>query len=115
MVGVSFRLEAVLRLGPFFLLVLKWRKMRGPSMSVGWEVKGGMFPMASVMVGWRDALLTARGEGPSGRLPHAGAKMSCHRGAMEGSIASGPEIFSLRRHQSSGLLEESSVLKYLSA
>ncbi len=89
--------------------------MREPSLSVGGEVGGGILPMASVMVGCRDALLTARGKGPFGRLPHAGAKMSRQRGAMEGSIASGLEIFGFRRRQCSGLSEESSVLKYLSA
>ncbi len=115
MVGVSFRLEAGLRLGPLFRFVLKWRKMREPSLSVGGEVGGGILPMASIMVGCRDALLTARGEGPSRRLPHAGAKMYRHRGAMEGSIASGPETFSFRRRQCSGLFEESIDLKYLSA
>ena len=82
MVGVGFRLEAGLRLGPFFLFVLKWRTMRVPSLFVGWEVEGGMFPMASIMVGCRDAMLTARGEGLSRRLPQAGAKMSRQRGAM---------------------------------
>ncbi len=107
MVGAAFRLEAGLRLGPFFLFVLKWRTMRVPSLSVGWEVGGGMFPMASVMVDCRDAMLTARGEGLFGRLPYAGAKMSRQRGAMERSIASGPEIFgsrgSLMRVASSGI------------
>jgi hypothetical protein len=61
--------------------------MRVPAMSVGWEVGCRMFPMASVMVGCRDALLIARGEGLAGRLPHAGVKMSRQRGAMERSIA----------------------------
>jgi hypothetical protein len=61
--------------------------MRVPALSVGWEVGGGMFLMASVMVGCRDAMLIARGEGLSGRLPHAGVKMSRQREAMERSIA----------------------------
>ena len=39
-----------------------------------------MFPMAFVMEGCREAMLTARGRGMSGRLPQAGAKMSRHRG-----------------------------------
>ena len=55
MVGAGFRLEAGLRLGPFFLLVSKWRTMRVPAMSVSWEAGGGMFPMASVLVGCLDA------------------------------------------------------------
>jgi hypothetical protein len=91
-IGAGFRLEAGLRLGPFFLLVLKWRTMRVPALFVSWEEGGGMFPMASVMVGCRDAPLTARGEGLPGRLPQAGVKMSRQRGAMERSIARGPEI-----------------------
>ena len=74
-----------------------------------------MFHMASVMVGCRDAMLTVRGEGLSGRLPQAGAKMSRQRGAMERFIASRPEIFGFRRRQSSGMFDESSVLRYLSA
>ena len=89
--------------------------MREPSLSVGGEVGGGILPMASVMVGCRDALLTARGEGPSRRLPYASAKMSRQRGAMEGYIASGLETFGFRRRQCSGLFEERNALKYLSA
>ncbi len=77
MVGAGFRLEAGLRLGHFFLFVVKWRTMRVPSLSVHWEVGGEMFPMASVMVSYLDAMLTARGEGLSMMLPQAGAKMSC--------------------------------------
>ena len=87
MVGAGFRLEAGLRLGPFFLLVLKWRTTRVHVLFVSWEVGGGMFPMASVMVGCRDAPLTARGEGMSRKLPQAGVKMSRQRGAMERSSA----------------------------
>ncbi len=71
--------------------------------------------MASVMVGCRDVMLDARGEGLAGRLTHAGAKMSRQRQRMERSIASGPEMFGFRRRQSSGLFDESSVLWYLSA
>ena len=89
--------------------------MRVTSLSIGWEVEGGMFPMASVMVGCRDAMLTARGEDLSGSLPKAGAKMSRQRGAMERSIASGPKFFGFRRRQSSGLFDESIFLRYLSA
>ncbi len=74
-----------------------------------------MCPMASVMVGCHDAMLTVRGEGLSRRLPKAGAKMSRQRGTMERNIASRLEIFGFRRRQSSGLFDESSVLGYLSA
>ena len=76
MVGVGLRLEAGLRLGPFFRFVLKWRTMRVPALSIGWGVQRGTFPMASVIVGYRDVLLTARGEGLSGRLSHTGVKIS---------------------------------------
>ena len=70
---------------------------------------------ASVMVGCRDAMLTACGEGLSGRVSQADAKASLQRGAMERSIASRPEILGLRSLHSSGLLDESNDLKYLSA
>ena len=86
MVGVGFRLEARLRVGPFFRFVLKWRTMRVPALSVGWEVQVETFPMASVIVGCRDALVTARGKGPSRRLSQAGVKISRQRGAMERSL-----------------------------
>ena len=115
MVGVGFRLEAGLRLNLFFLLGLKWRTIRVPSLSVGWAVGGGILLKASVMVGCRDVMLTAWGEGLSGRVPQADAKISRQRGAMESSIASGPEILGFKRRQSSGLLDESSVLMYLRA
>ena len=68
---------------------------------------------ASFMVGCLDAMLSAWGEGLSGRVLHADAKMSRHRGAMERSIASGPEVLGFKRRQSSGLLDKSSVLMYL--
>ena len=67
------------------------------------------------MVGCRDAMLTAWGGGLSGRVPQADAKVSRQRGAMERSIASGPESLGFRRRQSSGLLDESSVLRYYRA
>ena len=57
-----------------------------PSLLVVWEVRGGMFPKAFVIVGCRDAMLTARGEGPSGRLSQTGVKMPRLRGAMVRSI-----------------------------
>ncbi len=69
MLGIKIRLEADLRLGPRVLFVVKWRAIRGPFLSVGWEEGGGMFLMASVMVGCLDALLTASWEGLSGMLP----------------------------------------------
>ena len=115
MIGVGFRLEAGLRLDPFFLLGLRWRTIRVPSLSIGWAMGGRMLFKASFMVGCLDANLTAWGEGLSGRVPHADAKMSRQRGAMERSIASGPEILGFRRRQSSWLLDESSVLGYLRA
>ena len=74
-----------------------------------------MFPMASVMVGCLDALLTAGGEGLSEMLPQSGVKMSLHRGAMERLNASGPEILGFKRRQSAGFFDDSSVLMYLSA
>ena len=83
-----------------------------PSLSVDWAVGGGMLPKASVMVGCRDATLIAWGEGLSGRVPQADAKISRQRGAMERSIASEPEIFGFRRRHSSGLLDESRALRY---
>ena len=72
-----------------------------------------MLLKASVMVGCRDAMLIAWGEGLLGRVPQADTKMSRQRGAMERSIASGPENLGFKRRQSSGLLDESSVLMYL--
>ena len=59
MIGVGFRLEAGLRVDPFFLLGSKWRTIRVPSLSVGWAVGGGMLLKASDMVGCRDAMLIA--------------------------------------------------------
>jgi hypothetical protein len=114
MIGVGFRLEAGLRLDPFFLL-WKWRKIRVPSLSIGSAVGGGMLLRASSMVGCRDALLIARGEGFSGREPQADAKMSLQRGAMVRSDVDWPENFVFKMRQSSGLLDESNVLIYLRA
>ena len=62
-----------------------------------------MFPKASVIVGCRDALLNARGEGPSVRLFQAGVKMSRQRGAMVRSIVRRLEILVWIVHQPSGL------------
>ena len=74
-----------------------------------------MLLKASVMVGCRAAMLTACGEGLSWRDPQADVKASLHRGAMERSSASGPEILGLRRRHSSRLFDESSVLRNLRA
>ena len=92
MVGAECRLEAAFLLGPLLLFVLRWRTMRGPSLRVDREGGGGMFPMASAMVGCLDALLTARGVGLSGMLSQFVVKMALHRGAMERVSDSGPEI-----------------------
>ncbi len=67
------------------------------------------------MVGCRDAMLTARGERLFGRVPHADAKISRQRGAMERSMASDSEIFGFWRRQSAELFDESKVLRYLRA
>ena len=115
MVSADFRLEAAFRLGPRILFVLKWRTMRGPSLRVGREGGGGMFPMASAMVGCLDALLTARGEGLSWMLSQSVVKMALHRGVMERVNDYGPEILDFKRRQSEGSFDESSVLRYLSA
>ena len=112
--GVGFRLEAGLRLEPFFLL-LKWRTMRVLSQSVGWAVVGGISFRASVMVGCRDAMLIACGGGLSGSVPQADAKMSRQRGAMDRSVASWPEIRGFKRRQSSRIVDESSALMHLRA
>ena len=68
MVVVGFRLATGSRLDPFFLFVLKCRTIRVPPASDGWEVGGGRFPKASVMVGCQDGVLTSRGEGMFGRF-----------------------------------------------
>ncbi len=67
------------------------------------------------MVGCHVPMLIAWGEGPSERAAQDGAKMSLHRSAMEMSSADGPDILVFRRCQCSGLLDESSVLRYLRA
>ena len=92
MVGVGFRLEAGLRLDPFFFLGLRWKAIRPLSPSARWAVGEGMLFQASFMVGCRDAMLIAWGEGSPGMLAHEGATMSRERGAMEVSGATGPEI-----------------------
>ncbi len=74
-----------------------------------------MFPMASVMVGCLEALLTTMGEGLFGMLPQSGVKMSLQRGAMERLNPYGPEILGFKRRQSEGFFDDSTVLRYLSA
>ncbi len=64
-----------------------------PSLVIGWAGGGGTFRRASIIVGCRDALLSARGEGLSGRVSHADEKIFLHLGAMEGSMSSGPASF----------------------
>ena len=65
------------------------------------------------MVGCRDALLSARGEGLSERVSHADEKMFLHLGAMEGSMTSGPASFLFLMRQSSHPVDERRALKYL--
>ena len=115
MVDVGFRLEAGLRVFQFFFLGLKWRAMRLFALSSGGALGGGMLVQASCRVGCLVAMLMAWGEGPSGRAAQDGAKTSLHLGAMEVSGADVPEILVFRRRHSSGLLDESSVFRYLRA
>jgi hypothetical protein len=84
-----------------------------PALVVGWVREGGAFRKASSIVGCRDALLSARGEGLSGRFSHAGKKMFIHLGAMEGSMVSGPESFSFLLRQSSHPVDERRALRNL--
>ena len=74
-----------------------------------------MLLKASFIVGCRDAMLNTWGEGLYGRVPQADAKVFRQRGAIESSNAFDPEILGFRRRLSSGLLDESSVLRYLRA
>ena len=83
-----------------------------PAPVVGWAGVGGTFRRASSIVGCRDALLSARGEGLSGRVSHADKKMFLHLGAMEGSMPSGPASLSFLMRQSSHPVDERSALKY---
>ena len=80
---------------------------------MGWAGVGGTFRSASSIVGCRDALLSARGEGLSERVTHADRKMFLHIGAMEGSMVSGPASFSFLMCQSSHPVDERRALKYL--
>ena len=84
-----------------------------PSLAVGWAVGGGTFRRASVIVGCRDALLSAWGEGLSGSVSHADEKMFRHLGATEGSMTSGPASFVFFMRQSSHLVDERRTLRYL--
>ena len=112
-IGACFRLEGWVCLDPFFLLFLKCRAIRVPSLVVGWVGGGGTFRRASVIVGCRDALLSARGEGLSGRVSHADEKMFRHLGAMEGSMTSGPASFNFFMRQSSHPVDERRALIYM--
>ena len=67
------------------------------------------------MVGCRDALLSVRGEGLSGRDSHADAKMFLHLGAIEGSTISGPASFFFLLRQSSHPMDDRRAHKYLRA
>ena len=84
-----------------------------PSLVVGWVGVGGTFRRASSTVGCRDALLSARGEGLSGRVSHADEKKFLHLGAMEGSMTFGPASFIFFMRQSSHPVEERRALMYL--
>ncbi len=87
--------------------------MQVPALIVGWAGVGGTFRSASSIVGCRDALPSARGEGLSGRVAHADRKMFLHLGAMEGSMISGPASFCFLMRQSSHPVDERSARKYL--
>jgi hypothetical protein len=67
------------------------------------------------MVGCRDALLSVRGDGLSGRDSHADAKTFLHLGAIEGSMISGPASFCFLLHQSSHPVDERRALVNLRA
>ena len=97
---------------PFFSSLLKCRAMRGPSL-VDWAGGGGTFRRASIIVGCRDALLSARGEGLSGRVSHADEKMFLHLGAMEGAMIFGPASFCFLPRQSSHPVDERRALMNL--
>jgi hypothetical protein len=111
--GVCFRLEDWVCFEHFFRLFLKCRAIRVPALFVGWVGEGGALRKASPIVGCRDALLSARGEGLSCRFSHADKKMFIHLGAMEGSMVSGPESFSFLVRQSSHPVDERRALKNL--
>ncbi len=83
------------------------------SLVVGWVGVGGTFRRASATVGCRNALLSARGEGLSGRVSHADKKMFLHLGAMEESVVVGPASFSFLMRQSSRPVDERRAFKYL--
>ncbi len=58
------------------------------------------------MVGCRDALLSVRSDGLSGRDSQAGAKMFLHLGAIEGSMISWLTSFFFLLFQSSHPVDE---------
>ena len=88
--------------------------MRGPSL-VGWAGGGVTFRRASIIVGCRDARLSVRGEGLSGRVSHADAKTFLHLGATEGSMIFGPASFCFLLRQSSHPVDERRALMNLRA
>lgn len=110
---VCFRWEDWVCFEHFFRLFLKCRAIRVPALFAGWVREGEAFRKASSMVGCRDALLSARGEGLSGRVSHADKKMFIHLGEMEGSMVSGPESFSFLVRQSSHPVDERRAFKNL--
>jgi hypothetical protein len=67
------------------------------------------------MVGCRDALLSVRGDGLSGRDSHAGAKTFLHLGAIESSMISGPASFFFLLRQSSHPVDERRARRNLRA
>ena len=67
------------------------------------------------MVGCRDALLSVRGDGLSGRDSHAGARTFLHLGAIEGSMISGPASFFFLLRQSSHPVDERRARRNLRA
>ena len=67
------------------------------------------------MVGCRDALLSVRGDGLSGRDSHVVAKTFLHLGAIEDSMISGPLSFFFLLCQSSHPVEERRARKNLRA
>ncbi len=92
-IGACFRLEDWVWLDPVFRRFLKCRAIRVPSPVVDQVEGGGTFRRTSILVGCRDALLSASAEGLSGRVSHADEEMFRHLGAMEESMTSGPASF----------------------
>ncbi len=112
-IGAYFRLEGWVWLDPDFFLFLKCRAIRVPSLVVVWVGGGGALRRASIIVGYRDALLSARGKGLSRMVSHADEKMFLHLGAMEESMISGPASFIFFMRQSSHPVDERRALMNL--